>query len=106
MINRSLVTPRDWQLIAIQQAINLAGTPEAPAKFAEAKRYAVLAELIEDLEMKRSTKELESNVISMLKLAKTYQDDAKAFSEGKQVIIDFLRQLGFDEIASEYESTR
>lgn len=44
-----LITPRDWQHIAQQQAIELLGTPEADAKQAEAKRYGMLADEIDRL---------------------------------------------------------
>ena len=44
-----LLTPRDWQAIAQQKALELAGTPEAAEKLAESKRYGALADELDRL---------------------------------------------------------
>ena len=49
-----LLTPRAWQQIAQQKALELAGTPEAAEKLAEAKRYGMLADEIERLNAQRA----------------------------------------------------
>ena len=49
MVDESLLTPRDWEYIAIQEAIKLVGTDEYRAKMVEARRYAALAEYIDTL---------------------------------------------------------
>ena len=41
------VTPRDWQAMAQIEAAQMLGTPEAAAKLAEAKRYEMLADVVE-----------------------------------------------------------
>lgn len=43
------LTPRDWQFIAQQKALELAGTPEAAEKLAESKRYGALADELDRL---------------------------------------------------------
>lgn len=42
-----MLTPRDWQQIALGEAAELMGTPLAAAKLAEAKRYGALADALE-----------------------------------------------------------
>jgi hypothetical protein len=44
-----LLTPRDWQAVALYEAGELLGTPEGAAKLAEAKRYGALADELERL---------------------------------------------------------
>ena len=44
-----LCTPRDWQAIATREAAELLGTPEADARLAEARRYGLCADELEQL---------------------------------------------------------
>ena len=47
MMTRRLLTPRDWQSMALRNAADNLGTSEGAALLAEAKRYGALADEIE-----------------------------------------------------------
>lgn len=46
----TLITPRDWQMIAMTKAMDALGTPEGADLLVESKRYGVLADHIDKLE--------------------------------------------------------
>lgn len=65
-----LLTPRAWELEALQRAAAALGTPEGAQALVEAKRYSALADEIErttaavPMAMPTATPDLEPNVIA------------------------------------------
>lgn len=46
---RPVLSPRDWQAMALREAAALTGTPEGRARLAESKRYGALADELDRL---------------------------------------------------------
>lgn len=49
MSGKAMLTPRDWQAMALREAAELAGSHEGAARLVESKRYGALADELDRL---------------------------------------------------------